>query len=59
MMDFREFQAMIEDTPVKTYVIEYRKNDDSLIAVALTDQLKTGLSMVYSFFCPQENKKSL
>ncbi|MDC0073838.1 arginyltransferase [Alphaproteobacteria bacterium] len=59
LMDFREFQAMIEDTPVKTYVIEYRKSDDSLIAVALTDQLQNGLSMVYSFFCPYEDKKSL
>jgi arginine-tRNA-protein transferase len=59
MMKFEEFQAMIEDSPVKTSIIEYRKAEGALIGVALTDQLQNGLSMVYSFFCPRENKKSL
>lgn len=61
-MDIFEFAAMIEETPVKTRVIEYRCNadrperlapgDDFLAAVCLTDVLDDGLSLVYSFYHP-------
>ncbi|MDA5094584.1 arginyltransferase [Aliiroseovarius sp. KMU-50] len=55
-MDVFEFAAMIEETPIKTRVIEYRPSDgpekDDLSAVCLTDVLDDGLSMVYSFFDP-------
>ncbi|WP_372803509.1 arginyltransferase [Paracoccus seriniphilus] len=59
-MDIFEFAAMIEETPVKTRVIEYRGNaqqagngtedEDHLAAVCLTDVLDDGLSLVYSFY---------
>jgi arginyl-tRNA--protein-N-Asp/Glu arginylyltransferase len=54
-MDVFEFAAMIEETPVKTRVVEYRDQarDDALTAVCLTDILDDGLSLVYSFFDPQ------
>lgn len=61
-MDIFEFAAMIEETPVKTRVIEYRclddaipqlaAGDDHLAGVCLTDVLDDGLSLVYSFYNP-------
>jgi len=55
-MDICEFTAMIEETPVRTRLIEYsqsRKNRPSvLLAVSLTDVLDDGLSMIYTFFSP-------
>ncbi|MFN3525773.1 MAG: arginyltransferase [Paracoccus sp. (in: a-proteobacteria)] len=68
-MDIFEFAAMIEETPVKTRVIEYRcgraglpaiaTGDDHLAAVCLTDILDDGLSLVYSFYDPQLRAASL
>lgn len=47
-MDIFEFAAMVEETPVRSRVIEYTR-DEVLTAVCLTDLLDDGLSMVYSF----------
>ncbi|MTD99233.1 MULTISPECIES: arginyltransferase [Paracoccus] len=68
-MDIFEFAAMIEETPVKTRVIEYRcsgdrperlaPGDDFLAAVCLTDVLDDGLSLVYSFYHPVLQPASL
>ena len=63
-MDIFEFAAMIEETPVKTRVIEYRDGRvDSgprpLTAVCLTDVLDDGVSMVYSFYEPDQIDLSL
>ncbi|RMH41039.1 MAG: arginyltransferase [Alphaproteobacteria bacterium] len=63
-MDIFEFAAMIEETPVRTRVIEYRERDedtgaDRLVACCLTDVLGDGLSMVYSFYDPDRPKASL
>ena len=60
-MDVFEFAAMIEETPVKTRVVEYRDRtaEDALAAVCLTDILDDGLSLVYSFFDPDRIKASL
>jgi len=64
-MDIFEFAAMVEETPIKSRVIEYtyfpepdgQKPD--LAAVCLTDVFDDGLSMVYSFFEPDLTKNSL
>ncbi len=55
-MDIFEFAAMIEETPIRSRVIEYtrktRGRGKALAAVCLTDVLDDGLSMVYSFYDP-------
>ena len=68
-MSALDYAVMVEDSHVNTRVIEYRKRepgagiDDSkrgeLVAVALTDTMSDGLSMVYSFFNPNYEKRSL
>ena len=62
-MDVSEFAAMVEDTPVRSRVIEYhdpaRARGDTLIAACLSDVTGDGLSMVYSFFEPEERRRSL
>ncbi len=57
-MDMFEFAAMVEETPIKSRLIEYTDNG-TLNAVCLTDILDDGLSMVYSFFDPDLEKLSL
>ncbi|MGR3497212.1 arginyltransferase [Citreimonas sp.] len=59
-MDVFEFAAMIEETPIRSRVIEYVDSETgALIAVCLTDMLDDGLSMVYSFYEPELHKASL
>ncbi|RMA41999.1 arginyltransferase [Rhodophyticola porphyridii] len=59
-MDVFEFAAMIEETPVRSRVVEYRDSTtDELTAVCLTDVLDDGLSLVYSFFRPDLPAQSL
>ncbi len=63
-MDVFEFAAMIEETPIKSRVIEYSHRDPDtrmreLAAVCLTDVLDDGLSMVYSFYDPDLQASSL
>ena len=63
-MDMHEFAAMIEETPVRSRVIEYYRHGQSgsrreLVAVCLTDILSDGVSMVYSFFDPDLTRDSI
>ncbi len=68
-MTVLDYAMMVEDTHVKTEIIEYRrrgpdsfidpKGDGELIAVALTDVMSDGLSMVYSFYTPHMPERSL
>lgn len=64
-MDIFEFAAMIEETPVRSRVIEYTappgpgERKRPLAAVCLTDVLDDGLSMVYSFYEPDLARRSL
>lgn len=68
-MSVLDYAMMVEDTHVNTKVVEYRRRGpDSfitgrgrgeLIAVALTDQMADGLSMVYSYYDPEHDDRSL
>ena len=64
-MDIFEFAAMIEETPVKSRVVEYAPPPSEidgrrkLTAVCLTDVLDDGVSMVYSFYDPDREGDSL
>ncbi len=59
-MDTFEFAAMIEETPIRTRVVEYLDPETgALVATSLTDILDDGVSMVYSFFEPDMPKASL
>lgn len=61
-MDMHEFAAMIEETPVRSRVVEYYRpgpREHELVAVCLTDILSDGLSMVYSFYEPDLTRDSL
>lgn len=54
-MDIFEFAAMIEETPIRSRVVEYHddaQEGETPAAVCLTDVLDDGLSMVYSFYDP-------
>ena len=61
-MDIFEFAAMIEETPIRSRVVEYSAvsgEKRELAAVCLTDVLDDGLSMVYSFYDPELAQDSL
>ena len=58
-MSFYDYRAMVEDTPIETFVVEFRDPDDLLVGACLTDRLSDGLSAVYSFFLPELDRRSL
>jgi leucyl-tRNA---protein transferase len=68
-MTVLDYAMMVEDSHVETKIVEYRlQGPDSRItgrgagplhAVALTDVLSDGLSMVYSFYDPEHAPRSL
>jgi arginyl-tRNA--protein-N-Asp/Glu arginylyltransferase len=60
-MGLFDYVAMVEETPVNTQIVEYRRagGDGALVACALSDVLRDGLSMVYSFFHPGDDPRSL
>jgi arginyl-tRNA--protein-N-Asp/Glu arginylyltransferase len=62
-MTWADYVAMVEDTTVRTHMVEYRLRPDdggpgALVACALVDQLADGLSLVYSFFDPDISRDS-
>ena len=62
-MDEMDFADMVEHTPVKSYVIEYREPGDGvvpgrLVGACLTDQQGDGLSMIYSFYDPEHETRT-
>jgi len=61
-MSFVDYEYMVEDTPVQTVLVEYRQSstpERPLLALALTDVMPDGLSMVYSFFDPDHAPRGL
>ena len=68
-MSVLDYAMMIEDSIIDTFITEYRprvpvggsnpREQTPLKAVALCDRLTDGISMVYSFFEPDEHARSL
>ncbi|HEU5275520.1 MAG TPA: arginyltransferase [Xanthobacteraceae bacterium] len=64
-MTVLDYAMMVEDSHVVTKMVEYRlrsadgTRSGDLLAVALTDVLGDGLSMVYSFYEPDAGERSL
>ena len=68
-MSVLDYSMMVEDSHVNTRIVEYRRHgpdtaingrgSGALIASCLTDILADGLSMVYSFYDPDEAERSL
>ncbi|MFZ0525683.1 MAG: arginyltransferase [Xanthobacteraceae bacterium] len=70
-MTVLDYAMMVEDSHIETRIIEYRRRPPDvatvatahrggdLVAIGLTDVLGDGLSMVYSFFEPDEAARSL
>jgi arginine-tRNA-protein transferase len=63
-MTWPDYVAMVEDTAVRTHIIEYRRKSSGrtpgeLVACALVDLMSDGLSLVYSFYDPEVSRRSL
>ena len=63
-MVWPDYVAMVEDTAVRTHIIEYRTASQDggpgdLIACTLVDLMSDGLSLVYSFYDPDQTRRSL
>lgn len=59
MMDYFDYQSLIENTPIRTTMAEFCDADGRLLACCLTDRINGGLSAVYSFFVDGEDRRSL
>ena len=68
-MSVLDYSMMVEDSHIDTVMTEYRRRgidsfltsrgEGPLVAACLTDRLADGLSLVYSFYDPDENRRSL
>jgi arginine-tRNA-protein transferase len=58
-MDFERYEMMAEECASETEITEFRTPDGTLIAAMLLDHLNDGMSLVYSFFDPEQSHRSL
>lgn len=68
-MSVLDYRMMVEDSVIETFLTEYREKPEDadelpieswpLRAVALCDRLSDGISMVYSFYDPEQPSLSL
>lgn len=59
-MDETDYADMVEQSPVGTYVIEYREPAElggELVGACITDQQADGLSMIYSYFAADHSER--
>jgi leucyl-tRNA---protein transferase len=61
-MDEIDFADMVEQSPVDSYVVEYREPSKNgrpgkLVGACITDRQDDGLSMIYSFFDPDHTER--
>ena len=58
-MTRQDYAEMVASSPIDTAIIEYRDGEGELVAACLTDRTADGFSAVYSFFDPEQKKRSL
>jgi arginine-tRNA-protein transferase len=58
-MSVADYQTMVEVGAMDSMVVELRDDAGKLVGACLTDRMLKGLSAVYSFFDPAQNKRSL
>ena len=61
-MSYRDYSAMVGGSPVQSLIFEYRdgvEEDAPLVAASITDVLRDGFSMVYTFFDPELTSRGL
>ena len=59
MMDYYDYVALLEDTPVRTSIAEFRDANNRLLGCCIIDKISGGLSAVYSFYAKDEDRRSL
>src|SRR5260370_5081994 len=58
-MSYGDYRGMVEDTPVRTAIAEFRDGRGGLVAASLIDLLDDGVSAVYSFYDPLQPNRGL
>lgn len=58
-MTFADYRDMVEDTPVETWLVEARDEAGTLVGGLLADRTQESLSAAYSFFDPEQPRRSL
>jgi leucyl-tRNA---protein transferase len=58
-MTYADYRGMVEDSPVHTRIAEFRDDAGTLVAASVIDLLDDGISAVYSFYDPQQQRRSL
>lgn len=58
-MTEQDYREMVESSPANSAVVTFRDTDGKLIAVCLTDRMRHGMSGVYKFFDPLQERRSL
>ena len=58
-MTYADYRSMVEETPLRTILVEFRDAAGVLVAASLLDRLDDGVSAVYSFYDPGLEKRSL
>ena len=58
-MTYADYRSMVEDTPLRTVIAEFRDAAGTLVGASLIDRLDDGVSAVYSFYDPTLEKRSL
>lgn len=58
-MTIDDYRMMVMDTTTETVLLEFRTKEGELKMVAITDVFDDGLSACYTFFDPDDSKRSL
>lgn len=58
-MNFSDYSALVEESPLSTRIAEFRIDNQILAGVCLFDTLSDSISAVYTFFEPSQKRRSL